>query len=130
MSLTNAILGIIHSMAHQLGGMFGVPHGRANALLMPNVIRYNSKSTDKYRCLAQIVEKKTAEDFAQEVEKLRKNVGIEDSLKEYGIEENIWQEKLDAITQNAMNDPCTGTNPRKPILKDSGYSLHSRWRNI
>lgn len=118
MSFTNAILGIIHSMAHQLGGMFGVPHGRANALLMPNVIRYNSKSADKYRCLAQIVEKKTAEDFAQEVEKLRNNVGIEDSLREYGIEENIWQEKLDVITQNAMNDPCTGTNPRKPTLKD------------
>ena len=118
MSFTNAILGIIHSMAHQLGGMFGVPHGRANALLMPNVIRYNSKSTDKYRCLAQIVEKNTAEEFAQEVEKLRKNVGIENRLREYGIEENIWQEKLDTITQNAMNDPCTGTNPRKPTLND------------
>jgi len=114
MSFTNAILGIIHSMAHQLGGMFGVPHGCANALLMPNVIRYNSKGTDKYKCLAQIVEKNTAEEFAQEVEKLRKNVGIEDSLREYGIGENIWQEKLDAITQNAINDPCTGTNPRKP----------------
>lgn len=118
MSFTNAILGIIHSMAHQLGGMFGVPHGRANALLMPNTIRYNSKSTDKYSYLAQIVGKTTAEEFAQEVEKLRKNVGIEDSLKEYGIEENIWQEKLDTITQNAMNDPCTGTNPRKPTLED------------
>lgn len=118
MAFTNAMLGIIHSMAHQLGGMFGVPHGRANALLMPNVIRYNSKSTDKYRCLAQIVEKKAAEEFAQEVEKLRKNVGIENSLREYGIEENIWQEKLDTITQNAMNDPCTGTNPRKPTLED------------
>lgn len=118
MSFTNAILGIIHSMAHQLGGMFGVPHGCANALLMPNVIRYNSKGTDKYKCLAQIVEKNTAEEFAQEVEKLRKNVGIEDSLREYGIGENIWQEKLDAITQNAINDPCTGTNPRKPTLND------------
>ncbi len=118
MSFTNAILGIIHSMAHQLGGMFGVPHGRANALLMPNVIRYNSKGTDKYRYLAQIVEKKAAEEFAQEVEKLRKNVGIEDNLREYGIEENIWQEKLDAITQNAMDDPCTGTNPRTPTLND------------
>ena len=118
MSFTNAILGIIHSMAHQLGGMFGVPHGRANALLMPNVIRYNSKSTDKYSNLAQVVGRSTAEEFAQEIEKLRKNVGVEDSLKEYGIEENIWQEKLDTITQNAMNDPCTGTNPRKPTLED------------
>ena len=118
MSFTNAILGIIHSMAHQLGGMFGVPHGCANAMLMPNVIRYNSKSTDKYRYLAQIFEKKTAEDFAQKVEKLRKDVGIKDNLKEYGIEKNIWEEKLDIIAYNAINDPCTGTNPRKPTLKD------------
>ena len=118
MSFSNAILGIIHSMAHQLGGMFGMPHGRANALLMPNVIRYNNKSTDKYRYLAQLVEKTTAEEFAQEIEKLRKEVGVEYTLKEYGIQENIWQEKLDIITQNAMNDPCTGTNPRKPTLVD------------
>lgn len=118
MSFSNAILGIIHSMAHQLGGMFGVPHGRANALLMPNVIHYNSKGTDKYKYLAQVLGKNTDEEFAQEIERLRKSVGIEDSIKEYGIEENIWKEKLDTITQNAMNDPCTGTNPRKPTLED------------
>lgn len=118
MSFTNAILGIVHSMAHQLGGMFGVPHGRANALLMPNVIRYNSKSTAKYSYLAKIVGRSTAEEFAQEVEKLRKAVGIEGGLKEYGIKESVWREKLDTITQNAMNDPCTGTNPRKPTLED------------
>ncbi len=118
MSFTNAILGIVHSMAHQLGGMFGVPHGRANALLMPNVIRYNSKSTDKYGCLARVVGKTTAEEFAREVEKLRKDIGIEDSLKEYGIKEDNWRKKLDTIAQNAMNDPCTGTNPRKPTLED------------
>lgn len=118
MSFTNAILGIVHSMAHQLGGMFGVPHGRANALLMPNVIRYNSKSTDKYSCVAKVVGKTTAEEFAREIEKLRKDIGIENSLKEYGIKESNWREKLDTITQNAMNDPCTGTNPRKPKLED------------
>lgn len=118
MSFTNALLGIIHSMAHQLGGMFGIPHGRANAILTPNIIRFNSKATDKYNELAGIVGKNTAEEFAQEVEKLRKSVGIEDSIEEYGINETLWNEKLDTISQNAINDPCTGCNPRKPSLED------------
>lgn len=118
MAFTNALLGIVHAMAHQLGGMFGVPHGRANALLLPNVIRYNSKSTDKYIMLAKRFGKSTAEDFAQVVEKLRKSVGIEDSIKEYGIDTATWQEKLDSITKNASNDACVGCNPRQPSLED------------
>lgn len=118
MAFTNAILGIIHSMAHQLGGMFGIPHGRANAILMPNVIRFNSKATDKYASLAKVIGKSSAEELAQAIEQLRKSVGVEDSLKAYGIQEDIWQEKLDVITQNAMNDPCTGTNPRQPTAEE------------
>ena len=118
MSFTNALLGIIHSMAHQVGGMFGIPHGAANAILAPNVIRFNSKNTKKYEELAKLLEKKTAEEFACEVEKLRSRVGIAKSFKEWGIKEDKWNEKLDTITQNALNDPCTGTNPRKPSLED------------
>ncbi len=118
MSFTNALLGIIHAMAHQLGGMFSIPHGRANAILMPNIVRYNSKSTDKYTQLAKIFGKTTAEDYAEEVEKLRRTVGIEDSIKEYGLDEKLWNEKLDEIAQNAMNDPCVGANPRQPTLED------------
>lgn len=118
MAFTNALLGIVHAMAHQLGGMFGIPHGRANALLLPNVIRYNSKSTNKYVELAKLFGKSTAEQYAQEVENLRKTVGIEDSIKEYGIEESKWQNKLDTITQNASKDACVGCNPRLPTLED------------
>jgi alcohol dehydrogenase class IV len=118
MAFTNALLGIVHAMAHQLGGMFGIPHGRANALLLPNVIRYNSKSTNKYTELAKLFGKLTSEEYAQEVENLRKTVGIEDSIKEYGIEEERWQEKLATITENASKDACVGTNPRVPTLED------------
>lgn len=118
MSFTNALLGIIHSMAHQIGGMFGVPHGRANAILMPNVIRYNSTCTDKYNKLAEALALSTAEEFAVEVERLRKQVGVEDSFKEYGIDEVFWDEKLDTITENAINDACTGSNPRTPTFDD------------
>jgi hypothetical protein len=118
MAFTNGLLGIIHSMAHQLGGMFGIPHGRANAILMPNIIRFNSKTTGKYVDLAGLFGKTSAEEFAQEVEKLRKSVGIEDSLEEYGINETEMKEKLDVLSLNAMNDPCTGLNPRKPTIDE------------
>jgi len=114
MAFTNAILGIVHSMAHQLGGTFGIPHGRANAILLPNVVRFNSKATTKYALLAALSGKKTAEDFAREIESLRGKVGIEDSLSKYGISASSFQAKLETLTNNAMKDPCTGTNPRKP----------------
>jgi len=118
MAFSNAILGIIHSMAHQIGGMFSVPHGCANAILMPNVIRFNSRSTDKYCLLAQALGKETAEDFAKEIENLRQSVDIKSNFKEFGVDPEVWEEKLDAITQNAMDDPCTGTNPRQPTLEE------------
>lgn len=117
-AFSNALLGIIHSMAHQIGGMFNIPHGRANAILMPNVIRFNSRDTDKYRLLAQALGKETAEDFAVEIERLRHRVGIEGSFKAYGIDPAAWKEKLDDMVQNAIDDPCTGTNPRKPTLEE------------
>ncbi|TAJ11672.1 iron-containing alcohol dehydrogenase [Marinilabiliaceae bacterium JC017] len=118
MAFTNVWLGIVHSLSHQLGGTFGIPHGCANAILMPNVIRFNSKVTDKYNNLAALFGKSTAEDFAQEVEKLRQSVGVVNSIKEYGIDEKLWLEKLDTLTENAMKDPCTLFNPRKPEFEE------------
>jgi alcohol dehydrogenase class IV len=85
---------------------------------MPNVIRFNSRDTDKYRLLAQALGKETPEDFAVEIERLRQRVGIEGSIKAYGIDPAAWKEKLDDMVQNAMDDPCTGTNPRKPTLEE------------
>lgn len=118
MSFTNALLGIIHSMSHQVGGTFGVPHGRSNAILMPNVIRFNSKATKKYEILAGLLGKKTAEDFAQLCDGLRAKVGIEKTYREYGIDAKLWAEKLDQMTAHAMADPCTGANPRKPTAEE------------
>ena len=113
-AFTNALLGIIHAMAHQLGGMFGIPHGCANAILMPNVVRYNSDGTDKYQDLAMVLGKNSAEDYAADIEKLRAAVEVPASIKEYGVTEAEWSAKLDEITKNAMNDPCVGANPRVP----------------
>jgi alcohol dehydrogenase class IV len=118
MSFSNALLGLIHSMSHQAGGMFGIPHGRSNAILMPNLIRYNSKSTPKYEILADLLGKKTAEDFAQCCDELRAKVGIEKSYKEYGIDAKLWAEKLDQMTTHALADPCTSVNPRTPSFEE------------
>ncbi|CAN2047280.1 NADPH-dependent butanol dehydrogenase [Candidatus Magnetomoraceae bacterium gMMP-13] len=118
MAFTNALLGIVHAMAHQLGGMFGIPHGCANAILMPNVIRYNSSATKKYEDLAKILGKETAEDYAVEIEKLRSGLNVPSSIKDYGISESDWNEKLEEITKNAMADACVGANPRTPSNVD------------
>lgn len=118
MAFNNALLGIIHSISHQVGGTFGIPHGCANAILMPNIIRYNSKSTSKYAELATLFGKITAEEFAQEIEKLRASLDVAASFKEYGIDEKVWIEKLETISTNAINDPCTGCNPRVPQLEE------------
>jgi alcohol dehydrogenase len=118
MAFTNALLGIVHAMSHQLGGSFGIPHGRANAILMPNVIRYNSKATAKYAELAAVLGKATAFELAESVEGLASSVGIEPDLKRYGVSEQDFSARLDQMTRNALNDPCAGTNPRKPTFED------------
>ena len=118
MAFTNVWLGIVHSMSHQIGGTFGIPHGCANAILMPNVTRYNSKVTNKYNDLAELFGKSTAEDFAQEIEALRASVGVVGSIKEYGVSQEDWDAKLDTLTQNAMDDPCSLFNPRKPMFEE------------
>ena len=118
MAFSSGLLGIVHAMAHQLGGMFGIPHGCANAILMPNVVRYNSSATTKYEDLAKVLGKETAEEYATAIEELRAAVNVPASIKEYGITESDWQSKLDEITQNAMADPCVGANPRIPTEAD------------
>lgn len=118
MAFTNVWLGIVHSMSHQIGGTFGIPHGCGNAILMPNVTRFNSKVTDKYEDLAKVLGKSTSEDFAQEIEKLRSKVGVVSSIKEYGVSQEEWDAKLDTLTENAMKDPCTLFNPRKPKFEE------------
>ncbi|WP_282016060.1 iron-containing alcohol dehydrogenase [Marinifilum flexuosum] len=118
MAFTNVWLGIVHSMSHQIGGTFGIPHGCGNAILMPNVARFNSKVTDKYDDLAELFGKSNAEDFAQGIEDLRSKVGVVGSIKEYGVSQEEWDAKLDTLTENAMKDPCTLFNPRKPKFEE------------
>ncbi|WP_108651158.1 iron-containing alcohol dehydrogenase [Dongshaea marina] len=119
MSFTNALLGIVHSMAHQVGGMFGVPHGRANAILLPNVIRFNSKvCKSKYDELARAVGMDSCEQLIESIEALRKCVGIEDSFEAYGLSKEVWDVNVKAMAKNALADACTGCNPRQPSVEE------------
>ncbi len=118
LAFNNAWLGIVHSLSHQVGALYGIPHGAANAIFLPNVIRYNQTATSRFPDLAKIVGRTSAEGLAQEIEKLRTSVNNIGSLKAFGISREDWEKNLDFISKNALEDPCTGFNPRKPTLQD------------
>lgn len=117
-AFTNAWLGIVHSMAHQMGGVFGIPHGRANALALPNVMRYNAKVTSRFEDLARLVGKTTADEFIAAVEQLKKETGVPASIREYGIEKEAWMKEVHRMAENAYADVCTSFNPRKTSVEE------------
>lgn len=124
MGFSNVGLGIVHSMAHPLGGRFDIAHGLANAMLLPTVMKFNleSPSKPKFRLIAEamgIDTKGLTDDEAghkaiKAVEKLKKTIGIPEKLSELGIKE----EDLDVLSEDALNDVCTGGNPREVTVKD------------
>ncbi|GAB6136995.1 iron-containing alcohol dehydrogenase [Halanaerobaculum tunisiense] len=112
MAFSNVSLGIVHSMAHQLGGIFGVPHGLANALILPYVVQYNNRveeAKEKYDLLAK---KLDVDDLAVAVKELNKELEIPASIKEVDISEDEFKAELDIIIERALGDGCTSTNPR------------------
>ncbi|MEC4117062.1 iron-containing alcohol dehydrogenase [Myroides phaeus] len=118
LAFNNAWLGIVHSLSHQVGALYGIPHGASNAIFLPNVIRYNAKATERFRDLAKVLDKETAEDLAQAVETLRAEVNNQAAIKDFGISREDWDKNLDFIANNAFLDPCTGFNPRKPTVQE------------
>lgn len=117
-AFTNAWLGIVHSMAHQMGGVFGIPHGRANALALPNVMRYNSKVTNRFEDLAKLIGLSTTGEFIKAVEELKKETNVPASIREYGIEKEVWMKEVHRMAENAFKDVCTSFNPRKTSVED------------
>ncbi|WP_312398470.1 iron-containing alcohol dehydrogenase [Sphingobacterium sp.] len=118
LAFNNAWLGIVHSLSHQVGALYGIPHGAANAIFLPNVIRYNAKVSTRFPDLAKVIGKETAEELAQAIERLRAEVNNISSIKEFGISREDWDKNIDYITNNALLDPCTGFNPRVPVLQE------------
>ncbi len=140
MAFANAFLGICHSMAHKLGAFHHLPHGVANALMINEVIRFNASETpvkmgtfsqyDHPHTLARYAEiadylgikGKTDEDklenLIKALDELKAKVGIKATIKDYGIDEKDFLDRLDEMTEQAFDDQCTGANPRYPLMSE------------
>ncbi len=139
MAFANAFLGICHSIAHKIGGEYGIPHGRTNAILLPHIIRYNAKDPQKhamfpkydffradtdYADIAKFLGLKgetteeLVEALATAVYKLGKKVGIEMSIKAQGVTKATLDATVDRMAELAYEDQCTGANPKEPLISE------------
>lgn len=124
MAFSNALLGIVHSMAHKTGAAFStghITHGLANAMYLPYVIKYNAKdpvAAKRYAEIARRVglegssEQSLINSLCEKINEFNVILGIPATLKEFGIKEDEFKEKVSAIAENAVGDACTGSNPR------------------
>ena len=139
-AFANAFLGVCHSMAHKLGAFHHLPHGVANALMIGEVIRFNSAEAPakmgtfpqyayphakaRYAEIADFLGLggKTDDDkvknLIKAVEQLKERVGIKKTIKDYGIEEKKFLATLDEMCEQAFDDQCTGANPRYPLISE------------
>ena len=140
MAFANAFLGVCHSMAHKLGGMYHIPHGLANAMLICEVIRFNAtdvptkqgtfpqyKYPNAKAAYANIAtycgfggrsDDEKVEKLIAAIEKLKAELEIPKSIKEYGIDEATFLAQLDELALKAFDDQCTGANPRYPLVSE------------
>ncbi len=140
MAFANAFLGVCHSMAHKLGAFHHLPHGIANALMIGEVIRFNSaeapakmgtfsqyaypKTQRRYGEIAEALnlggktdEEKVA-NLIKAIDKLKAQIGIKKTIKDYGIDEKNFLDRLDEMVEQAFDDQCTGANPRYPLMSE------------
>ncbi|WP_240622382.1 bifunctional acetaldehyde-CoA/alcohol dehydrogenase [Staphylococcus lutrae] len=139
MAFANAFLGISHSIAHKIGGEYGIPHGRTNAILLPHVIRYNAKDPQKHALFpkyeyfrahtdyADIAKhlglpgqttEELVEALATAVDQLGRDIGIEMNLKAQGVTEDVLATTVDRMAALAYEDQCTTANPKEPLISE------------
>jgi len=132
MAFTNANLGINHSLAHAMGGTFHIPHGRSNALLMNAVMEYNANlsgsasgyAAERYAALARVIglpartNREGTVNFIQAVGRLKKALGIEDSIRALGFDKAEFEGALERMADAALLDRCTPANPRTPSKEE------------
>lgn len=140
MAFANAFLGVCHSMAHKLGAFHHVPHGVANAMLICEVIKFNAaecpvkmgtfsqyaypKTKAKYAAFAQALGfggKNDDESIAKliaAIEELKATINIPKSIKDFGVDEKDFLDRLDTMVEQAFDDQCTGANPRYPLMEE------------
>jgi len=140
MAFANAFLGVCHSMAHKLGAFHHIPHGIANALMINHVLRYNAVEVppkmgtfpqyDHPKTLARYAEIADAlglggksdedklENLIAAIEKLKDQIGIKKTIKDYNVDEKDFLARLDDMSEKAFDDQCTGANPRYPLIEE------------
>ena len=140
MSFANSFLGLCHSMAHKLGAMYNVPHGVANALLIRQVIKYNSTDAPKKQAIfpqykypnaktkyGQIADElglggknddEKVELLIKAVDELMDKIDLPKSIKQFGVDKKKFMDNLDELVELAFDDQCTGANPVYPFFED------------
>jgi alcohol dehydrogenase class IV len=125
MAFSNALLGIVHSMAHKTGPVFHIPHGCLNAIYLPYVIDYNKKvcagrlaDIPKSLGLAGTNDLELIDSYTRMLQEMNISLDIPLSLKDYGVEESCFLNNLDRISENAVLDACTGSNPRATSVQE------------
>ena len=140
MAFANAFLGVCHSMAHKLGAFHHIAHGVANALMLEQVIRFNSSEVPtkmgtfsqydhphtlaRYAEVAQFLgfagknDKESVENLIKGINDLKARVGIKETIADYGVDEEYFLKTLDEMSEQAFDDQCTGANPRYPLISE------------
>lgn len=139
MAFTNAFLGVNHALAHKLGGEFNLPHGRANAVLLPYVIKYNSRIPAKftswpkyeyyqahlkYRTIARYLglpattPEEGVESLVAAVKNLMAELDMPDTIAQCGVDEKEFMEKVPVLAEKAFEDQTVTTNPRMPLITE------------
>lgn len=134
MAFNNSGLGITHSVAHSLGGIFHVPHGLANAVVLPHAIRFNSFDAGiQYQEIAQMLHLPAAtveegtESLIKAVRDLNASMGIPNQIRDLKVEESVYREHMETMANNVLEDICTEGNPRRPSRGDIKLLLEQAW---
>ncbi len=114
LAFTNVSLGIVHSMAHTLGSYFGVSHGLADAIILPFVMKFNLEDKTAKAAYSKLAKELGADNLISVVENLNKSIGIPSFISELIPDETTYLEELEAMSEMALNDGCTKTNPVIP----------------
>ncbi len=125
MAFSNALLGIAHSLAHKTGAMFHITHGCCNAILLPYVIQYNSRvCMERYAQIAKQLglpgntDKQLTNALIDAIRALNVKLGIQPTYQTNGVSEEDFKAHAQTIAENAVKDPCTGSNPRTTNAED------------
>lgn len=125
MAFANAVLGNVHSLSHKSGPIFNIPHGCANAIYLPYVLQFNCTVVeDRYAAIAKRLglkgenNKELVDSLIAWIRDLNREMNIPNTLQEYGVSEEMFHAHVDEMAANAVQDPCTSTNPRETSVEE------------